>query len=191
MTIDQSTNDGSQIHPDPRDGAGPLKRILDSPVKPVAEPEKEIRFTRSAQASTFFFLGAICTMIAIGILFNEYVNWGPWHADFKAYWWLSLIPLVPAAIFFRIGIHCVRHAYIILTPMGVELFPFWKPQKNLQVIFWSDIDHAEFNDHLMTLHYNEEETGGIVSSLKPIGKANYPLLETAINGRLNTSTPSK
>lgn len=185
-----TTNDESQVHPDPRDGAGPLKRILDSPVKPVAEPEKEIRFTRSAQATTFFLLGILCTMICIGTLFNEYVNWGPWHIDFKAYWWLSLLALIPAAIFFRIAIHCVRHAYIILTPMGVELFPFWKPQKNLQVIFWSDIDHAEFKGHTMKLHYNKEETAGIVSSLKPIGKLNYPLLQKAINGRLNNDTSS-
>jgi hypothetical protein len=170
---------------DPRAGASSLKRIFTSPNKSVVEQEKEIRFTRSAQASLFFFLGIICTMICIGTLFNEYVNWGPWHANFKAYWWMSLTALIPAAIFFRIGIHCIRHAYIILTPIGVELFPFWKPQKNLQVIFWSDIDHAEFSGDIMKLHYNKEETGGIVSSLKPIGKLNYPLLEKAISGRLN------
>lgn len=158
--------------------------------KTVAEPEKEIRFTRSSQATTFFFLGVICTMICIGTLFNEYINWGPWHADFKAYWWLSLIALIPAAIFFRIGIHCIRHAYIILTPLGVEIFPLWKPQKNLQVIFWSDIDHADFRHHTMTLHYNKEETGGVVVSLKPIGKLNYPLIQKAITGRMNQKVQS-
>jgi hypothetical protein len=42
----------------------------------------------------------------------------------------------------------------------------------------------------MKLHYNKEETGGIVSSLKPIGKQNYPLLEKAINGRLNKTDQS-
>jgi hypothetical protein len=156
------------------------------PTKSVAEPEKEIRFTRSAQAALFFFLGIICTMICIGTLFNQYINWGPWHADFKAYWWMCLIALIPAALFIRIGIHCIRHAYIILTPMGIELFPFWKPQKNLQVIFWSDIDHAAFSGDTMTLHYNQEETAGVVTSLKPIGKLNYPLLEKAIAGRLNS-----
>ena len=170
---------------DPRDGAGVVKRILTSPNKSVTEPEKEIRFTRSSQASTFFFLAIISTMLCIGTLFNEYINWGPWHADFKAYWWLSLIALIPAAIFLRIGIHCIRHAYIILTPMGIEIFPFWKPQKNLQVIFWSDIDHAEFKGSDLILHYNKEETAGIVSSLKPIGKLNYSLLQKAIRGRLN------
>jgi hypothetical protein len=158
--------------------------------KSIAEPEKEIRFTRSAQASFFLFLGIISTMICIGTLFNEYVNWGPWHADFKAYWWLSLIALIPAAIFFRIGIHCVRHAYIILTPLGVEIFPFWKPEKNLQVIFWSDIDHADFSGNNMKLHFNKEETAGVVTSLKPISKKNHSLLEIAISGRLKKTEPS-
>ena len=170
----------------PKDAVGLVKRILTSPHKKVTEPEKEIRFTRSTQATLFFFLGSLSTMICIGTLFNEFVNWGPSHPSFKAYWWLSLIALIPAAIFFRIGVHCARHAYIILTPMGLEIFPFWKPEKNLQVVFWSDIDHAEFKEHQMILHFNKEETGGIVSSLKPIGKNNYPFLQKAINGRLNT-----
>jgi len=43
----------------------------------------------------------------------------------------------------------------------------------------------------MTLHYNAEETSGVVTSLKPIGKANYPFLQKAVNGRLNSdSTPN-
>jgi len=175
----------------PRDGAGVVKRVLTSPRKEVTEPEKEIRFTRSTQGTLFFFLGIFCTMLCIGTLFNEYVNWGPWHASFKAYWWLSLIPLIPAALFFRLGVHCVRHAYIILTPMGVEIFPFWKPEKNLQVIFWSDIDHSEFTENRMILHYNKEETGGVVTSLNPIGKRNYPFLQKAINGRLKANSNSE
>lgn len=172
---------------DPNDGAGIAKRIFGSPRKEIVEPEKEVRFTRSSQATLFFFLGILCLMVSIGTLFNEFVNWGPTHSDFKAYWWLSLIPLIPAALFFRIGVHCVRHAYIIFTPMGIEIFPFWKPEKNLQVVFWSDIDHADFVANQMILHYNAEETGGVVTSLYPIGKQNYPLLKKAINGRINNS----
>ncbi len=158
--------------------------------KSIAEPEKELRFTRAAQASLFFFLGVISTMVCIGTLFNEFVNWGLWHPEFKEHWWFSLIALMPAAIFFRIGLHCIRHAYLILTPLGVEIFPFWKPEKNLQLIFWSDIDHAVFSDHTMTLHFNKEETSGVVITLRPIGKSNYPLLHTAMLGRLKKSEES-
>jgi len=150
---------------------------------PVAEPEKEVRFTRSAQASTFFILAVLCIMLGVGTLFNEFINWGPWHADFKAYWWLSLIPVIPAMVFFHIGVHCIRHAYIILTPMGVEIFPFWKPEKNLQVIFWSDIHLTEFKDQKMTLHYNKDKTSGAVISLKPISKKLHHLLEKAVKAR--------
>lgn len=181
------TNKPASDSTNPNDGASIVKRILTSPNKPVTEPEKEIRFTRAAQASLFFFLSIISVMIGIGTLFNEFINWGPQHPDFKAYWWLSLLAIIPAALFLRIGIHCIRHAFIILTPMGIEIFPFWKPQKNLQLVFWSDINHAEFTGHIMKLHFNKEETAGIITTLKPIGKLNYPLLEKAINGRINTT----
>ncbi len=167
--------------------AGALKRLFTSSTKSLAEPEKEIRFTRSAQASTFFTLAVISAALSVSSLFCIYVNWGPHHYDFKENWWLSLLPLIPALLFFRMGIHCIRHAYLILSPMGVEIFPFWKPQKNLQVIFWSDIDHAEFDSNLLKLHYNKDETSGIILSLKPISKQNYPLLEHAIQGRLNSN----
>jgi len=128
---------------DPRSGAGILKRIFTSPHKSIAEPEKEIRFTRSAQAIPFLLLSVIFIMLCISSLFCMFINWGPWHADFKEYWWLSLFPLIPAFICYRVAQHCLRHAYLILTPMGVEIFPFFKPQANLNVIFWSDIHHAE------------------------------------------------
>ena len=169
---------------DPRAGASLLKRIFTSPNKAIAEPEKEIRFTRVAQATVFFFLTVIFMMVFISTLFCMYINWGPWHNDFHENWWYSLFALIPAALCFRIALHCIRHAYIILTPMGIEIFPFFKPQKNLQVIFWSDIHHADRDFYELTLHYNEDETSGIVLSLKPIGKNNYELIETAIQGRL-------
>jgi len=169
---------------DPREGAGLLKRIFTAPHKNIAEQEKEIRFTRTAQATFFFILTVIFSMLFISSLFCMFINWGPWHADFDEYWWMSLLPLIPAFICLRIAFQCIRHAYLILTPMGVEIFPFFKPQENLQVIFWSDIHHAEVEGDMLKLHSNEEETSGTILSLKPIGKKNYHLLEVAIQGRL-------
>ena len=162
-----------------------LRELFSTNTKAVAEPEKEIRFTRSAQATFFLILTVLCIVLCISSLFCIYVNWGPWHYDFKENWWMSLLALIPALIFFRIAVHCIRHAYIILTPMGVEIFPLIKPQKNLQVIFWSDIDHVEIDRSLLKIHYNAEETAGIILSLKPISKSNYPLLDKAILGRIS------
>lgn len=164
--------------------AGMIKRLITTSNKTIAEPEKEIRFTRSAQATLFFLLAILCVVICISSLFCIYVNWGPWHYDFKENWWISLLALIPAIGFLRIGVHCIRHAYIILTPMGVEIFPLLKPQKNLQVIFWSDIDHIELDRSLLKIHYNPEESAGIILSLKPISKSHYPLLKKAITGRI-------
>lgn len=174
-----------QEQDDPRAGASLLKRIFTAPHKSIAEPEKEIRFTRVAQAKFFFVLSVLFMMLCVSTLFCMFINWGPWHADFKEYWWLSLLALIPAFICLRIAFHCVRHAYLILTPMGVEIFPFFKPQENLQVIFWSDIDHAEIEGNFLKLHANPEETSGTILSLKPIGEQNYLLLDTAIQGRLD------
>jgi len=172
---------------DPRSGAGLLKRIFTAPHKNIAEQEKEIRFTRASQATFFFILSVVFVMIFVSSLFCMFINWGPWHTDFNEYWWMSLIALIPSFICLRIAFQCIRHAYLILTPMGVEIFPFLKPQENLQVIFWSDIHHAEVEGDTLKLHANEEETSGTILSLKPLGRKNYHLLEVAIEGRLKQS----
>lgn len=148
--------------------------------KDVAEPHKELRFTRAGQAQGFVVIAAIAFIIALIIGITTYLG----HPSFR--WWMPLPFLLISGLLTRLAARCARHAYIILTPLGIEVFPLFKPEKNLNLVYWTQLDHAEFDEELNTLklHFNEQKTAGIILSLKPILTTKRPLLQKALEGRL-------
>jgi hypothetical protein len=82
--------------------------------------------------------------------------------------------------------HLTRHAYLILTPMGLEIFPFFRPAKRMQMVFWQEISDAEIDERekWLTLHFNDERTAGMHLSLSPVRKKLRELLAKAVLGRL-------
>ncbi|RYD37422.1 MAG: hypothetical protein EOP86_03545 [Verrucomicrobiaceae bacterium] len=82
-------------------------------------PEKELRFTRSRQSVPFWLLGMVLALAALGlgIMWRENLSlWPPW--------WLALLPLTGAIGAFWLALRLTRHAYLLLSPVGVEIFPF-------------------------------------------------------------------
>lgn len=147
----------------------------------VKEPEKEVRFTRSRQAQIWFIIASLSAIsIFIGITFSLIPE--PYGTrELKKYWYL-LIPLILIlCTSLKIAFFCLKYAYLIFTPFGIEIFPFRKPEKNLNVIYWTEIDQIEVSSKKITLHFNEEKTAGIVISTRPIAKKHLPLLNTLIN----------
>ena len=102
------------------------------------------------------------------------------------WFWLCLPGLILTFGFFRVGLRCTRHAYLILSPLGIEIFPFIKPEKNLQIIYWSEVVAADFSadSKRMILHFNEEKKSGVVVSLSPIPLVRRHLLEEAVLGMM-------
>lgn len=148
----------------------------------VSEPQKEIRFTRSGQAVKFCVLGAVLAGIGVTILataFYRNINPAVPHATWSIPFFLM------AAGAFRLAIHLAKHAYLILTPMGLEVFPFFRPSTGMQMVSWQEISSAELNAELtkLTLHYNEDRTAGMHLSLVPVRKDRRELLAKAIKGR--------
>lgn len=144
--------------------------------KKVAEPEKELRFTRSAQAQTFYLLASVMLISSVTFIAIALTPEPPLPL------WSALIPLALSLPLLWVGIRCNRYAYILLTPLGVEIFPFFKARQNLQVIYWSQIDHAEIKEKNLYLHYNKEQTAGLVAALSPILLKRQILLQHAIEG---------
>lgn len=148
--------------------------------KEVAEPHKELRFTRAGQAQGFIVIAAVsfAFFLLIGL------TWFMGHPTFT--WWMALPFLILAAFLTKVSTHCARHAYLILTPLGVEIFPLVKPRENLNLVYWTQIKDAEFDEELtaLKLHFNDKQSAGIVLSLKPIVTKKRPLLKKALEGRL-------
>lgn len=156
----------------------------------LQSPEQEIRFTRSGQAPLFWvasavLAGAAVTLVACG-LYRE-VN-----PDLPHPAWACL-PLLLAYGSARIAIRLTRHAYLILTPLGIEIFPFFKPAQNMQLVAWGEIHAAEIYETppLLTLHHDAAKSAGIHLSLKPIPIDKRPLLAKALAGRLAKSHPTR
>lgn len=148
----------------------------------VQSPEKELRFTRSGQAALFWMISAVCvaavvTLVATSIYrdINPEVPHPAW----------ALLPLGLALVAARLAVGLTRHAYLILTPLGIEIFPFFRPDRGMRLVVWQEIAAAEVNaDHTrLTLHHDAGRTSGIHLSLRPIRADRRMLLAQAVLGR--------
>lgn len=152
----------------------------------VQNPEKELRFTRVRQARVFFVLAA-CHFIAIILLLCASFLPEPYGGhELRSHLWL-IFPLGVAGYFlFKIALHCTKHAYIILTPLGIEIFPLIQPRKNLRLLYWTEIVDFEVKQHRIILHTNADKTTGVILSLSPISPQIRPSLHHAIQGKIKS-----
>ena len=149
----------------------------------VEDSEKELRFTRSAQAVPWS-IAAACGVLFIVVSCISALLPSPWGAPALVNFWWVLIPV--AVLTFccgRIAWRCLKHAYLIFSPVGVEIFPFRKPEKNLDVVIWAQIDHLELKNGFLYLHYDADKTGGKAISLRPIMEKKWPLLKKVVELR--------
>lgn len=147
-------------------------------------PVLELRFTRSGQAVTFWILAAVCSAVAITMaVTSAYRNINP---DLPHPAW-ALVPLALAGLAARLAAHLTRHAYLILTPLGVEIFPFFQPAAGLRLVLWQELAAAETNADgtVLTLHHDAARSSGIHLSLKPIRSDRRALVARAVIGRVN------
>lgn len=149
----------------------------------VQSPEKELRFTRSGQAVVFWVASAVLTAVSVTLAATSiYRDINP-QLPHPAW---SLIPLLLAVFSARLAVNLTRHAYVILTPLGIEIFPFFRPGEGMRLVVWQEIHSAEANANttLLTLHHDSGKTSGIHLSLRPIRADRRELLAKAVIGRL-------
>lgn len=150
----------------------------------IQSPEKELRFTRSGQAAWFWVAAAVLIATAVTLLASSiYRDITP---ELPHPVW-ALLPLAFAALTARMAIQLTRHAYLILTPLGIEIFPFFRPASGMRLVIWQEIDHAAVNPAItrLTLHHDASESSGIHLSLTPIRRDRRSLLAKAVLGRLS------
>lgn len=149
----------------------------------VAAPEKELRFTRSGQA-VWFWLGALALVAAAVVILIAASGRLTEPERIHAAW--SVIPAVFAWICARLALRLTRHAYLILTPMGLEIFPFFRPARGMQMVGWGELSDVEVDGrvHRLTLHFDVARTSGIHLTLVPIREDLRPLLVAAVMERV-------
>ena len=98
----------------------------------------------------------------------------------------ALVPLALAVLAARTAASLTRHAYLILTPIGIEIFPFFRPAAGMRLVVWQEVDAAEVDAAatLLTLHHDAAKTSGIHLSLKPIRADRRRLVAQAVIGRV-------
>jgi len=157
--------------------------ILPTSRKRVLNPEKELRFTRSRQAMGFALLAAMCIGAAFTILtIVIYTSSVEIESPIDPLW--SILPFALAIPCGWAALFLASHAYILLTPLGIEIFPLWRPATNLRIVYWAEIGKITIDDaHQLLVIDFKEGGGGIVLTLNPIRKPARELLRHAIKGR--------
>jgi hypothetical protein len=154
----------------------------------IQSPAKELRFTRSGQAVGYWIAAAICGSVAVTLLACAvYRDINP-ELPHQAW---ALLPVTLAFFLIRQAMRMTRHAYLILTPLGIEVFPFFKPTDGMRLITWQEISSADVTADLkrLTLHYDQAKSSGIHLSLMPIRKDRRSLLAKAVSVRVSPTGP--
>jgi len=150
----------------------------------VKDPSQELRFSRTGQALGFALVGSLALSAGVTLaLVTWTVYRSPFGMDQHPFpLWLHLLPWLVVGLCIWLVLHCLRHPYLILSPIGVEVFPFWRPIQNFHLIEWGRIADLEVTSTALTLHYNAQHTGGVVLALTPLHKKSRILLMQTING---------
>jgi hypothetical protein len=158
-----------------------LNIVPDCATKPLfmEKPFKELRFTRSHQAITFVIAGALFLCATAGLL----LLWWQRLDSPPSVWW-ALLPMTAAWGCFRLAVHLTRHAYLLLSSIGIEIFPFLRPAQNMQLFSWAEIQHAEVSgdERFLVLTLAGYEDAKVIISLAPVKPAARPLLAKAVSG---------
>ncbi|GAA5121924.1 hypothetical protein JIN84_01380 [Luteolibacter yonseiensis] len=150
----------------------------------IQAPEKELRFTRSGQAIVFSITAAVLTAVGVTLLASA------WYRDINPLlphpaW--ALVPFAFAIFMAHTAVRLTKHAYLILTPLGIEIFPFFRPADGMRLVTWQEIHTAEVDGRTkrLTLHHDAGKTSGIHLSLSPIRADRRTLLAKAVLGRVS------
>jgi len=149
----------------------------------LTEPEKELRFTRSLQAYVFWGGGTVCLCLAAAFGLLSWPAFMPRETPMVPAW-LALVPLVFVPAFFWVATHLTRHAFLLLTPVGVEIFPLFFPAKNFNLVFWQEIENLEVDPRRRQLTISQADGGKIFVSLAPIAATQRELLASAVEGAM-------
>jgi hypothetical protein len=138
----------------------------------------ELRFTRSRQAVVMLAWGITFTLISVAFMATYY------HNFHRQAWWWAVLPGIPAAVFYWLAWNHLRHPYLVLTRVGLEIYPFFLPARNMHLVLWQQIARADVSSTppLLTLTRADQDDGKIFITLAPLQPQQCQLLARALEG---------
>ncbi len=153
--------------------------------RPVEDPVKELRFTRSQLA---VYLGILAAIALIAVILIAYVVVRLYFRDQEVPSspspWLALLAGLICIGALRGMIHCARHAYILLTPLGIEILPLFRPAKRMRAVFWPELSEVTIAGGKLVLELDTEPSEVIKLSLFPLTARQRTMLLSAVKGTL-------
>ena len=139
----------------------------------------ELRFTRSRQAVVSLAWGLGCLLLSLGLFILHFQRFT--HPP--ALGW-GFVPLLPAALFLWLAWHQLRHPFLVLTRIGIEIYPFFLPARNMHLLLWQQISHSEIiaEPPQLILTRADAADAKIFITLAPLVPRQRELLHTALSG---------
>ncbi len=154
------------------------------PLNGVPREQRELRFTRNAWALWFYFWGVYLVLgmaMAACMTFRPLI---PFWVEVAC--WAGGI-LLAAACFWLAAV-CLRRAYVLLTPLGVEILPLWKPEKRMKVYPWYGIE--DWSPRMGGIVLSMSDGSSVRINLLCMRARQRELLTTALTGRIMQKTHS-
>lgn len=147
----------------------------------VPRNSRELRFTRNAAGAGLLIMAALCggaSLMCYVICSDALIS-----QMLMPLWVMELIGLSATAINAYLGLYCLRIAYIIVSPVGIEILPFRNPRHTMRLYMWHDLLGAEFNDREMVLHHCDDTYEHL--SLLAMNPRQRKMLRRAVTQRLH------
>ena len=146
---------------------------------PSSAATPELRFTRSRQAVVSLAWGLGCLLLSLGIFILHYQRFT--HPP--AFFW-GFVPLLPGTLCFWLAWHQLRHPFLVLTRIGIEIYPFFLPARNMHLLLWQQISRSEIISEppQLILTRADATDAKIFITLAPLVPRQRELLQTALAG---------
>ena len=146
---------------------------------PPSAATPELRFTRSRQAVVSLAWGLGCLLLSLGLFILHFQRFT--HPP--ALGW-GFVPLLPGMLFLWLAWHQLRHPFLVLTRIGVEIYPFFLPARNMHLLLWQQISQSEIiaDPPQLILTRADATDAKIFITLAPLVPRQRALLQTALVG---------
>lgn len=167
------------VHPSPskvQPGLG-VRDIQHIPVR-----DRELRFTRNRAGGILMLVGILLIVVAVFLQITGYDTISPYLP--APLWCMQMMILFPAGVCLFTATRCLKHAAVIITPLGVEILPFLRPKHTMQWFFWQQIKATTIQRNRLFLHLTDGATISI--HLFSLTTTSQQLLGYAIQQRINS-----